>query len=134
MKKCKYCMSEIDDKAKVCPHCGKSQKSKVSKFLGIIIAIIGAVIIISALASGGKEGKSDNLVTIENFNKIETGMTYEQVCELFGAEGTVASDVDIGEDEYKTTIYYWYDDSGIANCNVTIQGGKVIAKAQIGLD
>lgn len=31
MKKCKYCMSEIDDKAKICPHCGKRQKRSVIK-------------------------------------------------------------------------------------------------------
>lgn len=72
-------------------------------------------------------------VNYENFEKIQNGMTYEQVVEIFGKEGKVLSEVDVGIEEYATIMYYWYDDTGIANCNVTIQGGKVVAKAQVGL-
>ena len=45
MKKCKYCQTEIDDKAKVCPNCRKRQ-SGIGKWIiiGIVaIAIIGIV-------------------------------------------------------------------------------------------
>ncbi len=51
MKKCKYCQSEIDDKAKICPNCNKKQGPKVLKWviLIIIIAIIGGAV------SGGKK-------------------------------------------------------------------------------
>lgn len=133
MKKCKHCMSEIDDKAKVCPHCGRRQKRRSSYIFGILLAVIGIVIIISAIAGNVENDEPKSKITIDNFNKVESGMTYDQVCELFGEEGTVASDVDIGDDQYKTTIYYWYDDTGVANCNVTIQGGVVVAKSQIGL-
>ena len=60
-------------------------------------------------------------------------MTYEQVVEIIGEEGTVMSNVDIGDEKYQTTMYYWYGEDGISNANITIQGGKVISKAQIGL-
>ena len=99
----------------------------------MLIAVIGVVVMVSAITGGGNNDEPKSKVTIENFNKIETGMTYEQVCDIFGEEGTVASEVDIGDDQYKTTIYYWYDDTEVANCNVTIQGGAVVAKAQVGL-
>lgn len=78
---------------------------------------------------------NDTKITLEEFNSIETGMTYEQVVEIIGGEGTVLSESDItGNPQYKTTIYTW-DGSGTlgANANVTFQGGKVVSKAQFGL-
>ncbi len=78
---------------------------------------------------------SEASISLEEFNKIETGMTYDEVCGIIGGEGTLGSSVDIGVgDEYKTEIYQWTGDGSIgANANVTFQGGKVISKAQIGL-
>lgn len=57
MKKCKYCQSEIDKKAKVCPNCRKKQKGKT---LPIIIGVIVLFIIIGALNSKDDEPKSVN--------------------------------------------------------------------------
>ena len=78
---------------------------------------------------------SEATISLEEFNKIETGMTYQQVCEIVGGEGTLGSSVDIGVgEEYKTEIYQWTGDGSIgANANVTFQGGKSVSKAQIGL-
>jgi len=46
MKNCKYCQTEISDKAKICPNCGKKQKGSKLKILIIIalIFIIGSVL------------------------------------------------------------------------------------------
>ncbi len=78
---------------------------------------------------------SEASISLEEFNKIETGMTYEEVCNIVGGEGSLGSSVDIGVgQEYKSEIYQWTGDGSIgANANVTFQGGKVISKAQIGL-
>ena len=78
---------------------------------------------------------SEASISLEEFNKIETGMTYKEVCDIVGGEGTLGSSVDVGVgDEYKTEIYQWTGDGSIgANANVTFQGGKVVSKAQIGL-
>ena len=80
--------------------------------------------------------EEDTKMTLEEFNKIETGMTYEQVVEIVGVEGTVLSETDItGNEQYKTTMYSWDGDGSLgANANVTFQGGKVISKAQFGLE
>lgn len=78
---------------------------------------------------------SEASISLEEFNNIETGMTYEQVCDIVGGEGTLSSSVDVGiGEEYKTKIYQWTGSGSIgANANVTFQGGKVISKAQVGL-
>ena len=62
-------------------------------------------------------------------------MTYKEVCEIVGGEGTLGSSVDLDMgDEYKTEIYQWTGNGSIgANANVTFQGGKVVSKAQVGL-
>jgi hypothetical protein len=79
--------------------------------------------------------QSDASMSLAEFNKIQTGMTYQEVQDIVGGEGTLSSSVDIGMgSEYKTEIYQWTGDGSIgANANVTFQGGKVMSKAQIGL-
>ena len=45
-KKCKYCMSDIDIKAKICPNCKKSQTSSGGNiFAGVIIGIIVILVV-----------------------------------------------------------------------------------------
>lgn len=59
MRKCKYCQSEIDGKAKICPNCNKNQNSK--KGLVVVLLAIIIVIGIAGLSSQDKEasGKID---------------------------------------------------------------------------
>ena len=70
-------------------------------------------------------------LTLENYNKIENGMTYDMVVALFGDPGIVQMEVDIGSPEYKTVNYQW--GNGFEYCAITFQGGKVSAKMQFGL-
>jgi hypothetical protein len=56
MKKCKYCKSDIDSKAKVCPNCTRKQRGS----LGIIIFIVIIVIIIIASQGNGNNSINDN--------------------------------------------------------------------------
>lgn len=133
---------------KICEECGN--------VLGAVVGVIVLIVIVVAIAVGVNvmssedisfsdivdtisdevsDTSSEDKITLKKFNKIKTGMTYEQVVEIIGEEGTTLSEVDItGDEEYHTVTYYWYAEDGISNANVTIQGGKVISKAQIGLD
>jgi hypothetical protein len=76
-------------------------------------------------------------VTYANFQRVENGMTPEQVCDLLGEDFEVMADssFDLGPaGKTRTTVLSWQG-SGLlgGNCNVTFQNGKVILKAQAGL-
>lgn len=137
---CKDCGGQVSKSAKVCPHCGAKQKKSPWRVVGgTIFLFIGIILFAVAIAGNSdsvekaaKEMTSENITMVE-FNAIETGMTYDDVVKIIGSAGELTSQVDIGESAYKTEIYTWYGIVPGAYANVTFQGGKAIAKAQIGL-
>lgn len=79
------------------------------------------------------------LATKEDFAKIEKGMTYREVADIIGWGGK-ASDVLISEAGEKGTeaytAIYQFEGKGDIGANVVtaFQGGKLISKAQSGLE
>lgn len=71
-------------------------------------------------------------ITLDEFNRIKTGMRYEEVTEIIGSFGTELARSEISG--YQTVIIAW---DGIgelgANANVTFSNGQVSIKAQFGL-
>lgn len=67
--------------------------------------------------------------TLDKYNQINNGITYEQVKHILG-EGELVSQTDI--EGAKSEMYEWINVGG-ANMNITFQDGKVEAKAQSGL-
>ena len=99
-------------------------------FLGFCIAffLYGSGII-------GNSSSNSEYITLEEFNSIKTGMTYEEVCEIIGSEGELMSEVNLGEEEYHTKMYMWYGSNITgANANFTFQNNKLMSKAQMGLN
>lgn len=77
--------------------------------------------------------QGNGAVTMEIYQKIKNGMTYNEVVNLIGADGKPV--VSAGDGEYKTECYEWPGDSGgYSSVDVTFQGGVVAGKLQIGLD
>ncbi|HHY66103.1 MAG TPA: DUF3862 domain-containing protein [Alicyclobacillus sp.] len=77
--------------------------------------------------------KNSSKITKEEFDKIQTGMTYDQVVQIIGGPGELLSEA--GDGEYKMQMYKWDGEKGFgSNANVSFQGGKVVAKAQLGLE
>ncbi len=73
-------------------------------------------------------------MTLDIYNQITTGMTYQEVVNLVGAAGSLMSEVSLDGVE-RTAIYSWDGQGALgANANVTIQGEKVVSKAQFGLE
>lgn len=89
--------------------------------------------IFSESSSGGYNPPT---ITLEEFNAIKTGMTYQEVYDIIGGSGSVLSEADFGLGEaYRTVIREWSGEGQLgANANVTFQGGKVSSKAQYGLE
>lgn len=75
-------------------------------------------------------------ITLEEFNAIRTGMSYQEVIDIVGGPGEVLSEVDLGfGDEHHTIMFSWNGEGRFGgNASITIQGGKVVSKAQFGLD
>lgn len=68
-------------------------------------------------------------ITLEKYNQITNGMTYDQVKEILG-EGQILSQYKIMNVE---AILYSYSNKGGSNANFTFSGGSLQAKAQFGL-
>lgn len=73
--------------------------------------------------------ESSNIeITIDQFNKLENGMTKEQVFEILGGEGAVIS-------ESGDVVMYSYNGKTLgANASLMFQGGKLMNKTQLGLE
>jgi len=93
-------------------------------------------LLISALAvgmvfalAGCVDGKK---ITVDEYEEIEAGMSYDEVCDIIGGEGELLSESSIAG--YDGAIYSWEGKGSVgANANVTFQNGEVVTKAQIGL-
>ncbi|MBS5166279.1 MAG: DUF3862 domain-containing protein [Butyricicoccus pullicaecorum] len=141
MKKCKFCQSEIDKKAKVCPVCKRTLKGHHGCLAGAIAFVLiigGSIYSVSTMNDTVQKqvsGISDDAeyITLDEYNQIQNGMTYDQVVEIIGSSGSSAAES--GVNDYTIKIYTWYG-NGIAgsNANVTFTNGTVSAKAQVGLE
>lgn len=76
MKKCKHCKSDMDAKAKVCPTCGRSQSSKLLKFLILIVIIIVCIVgCVSACSKGVSDAIDEATNQKENLKLDESSVT-----------------------------------------------------------
>ena len=133
MKKCKYCQSEIDEKAKICPNCRKKQKPHIIRW---IILAVCSLLIVSCFFGEESIQKDENekcYATLEKFNQIENGMTYQEVKNIIGCDGTLSSDVG-DEESYNLKTYYWYGKDNISNMVLMFENDVLNGKNQIGLD
>ncbi|RFZ80037.1 DUF3862 domain-containing protein [Lacrimispora amygdalina] len=71
-------------------------------------------------------------ITLDEYNQIDTGMTYEEVQKIVGSAGTISSQVE--SNGYKIIIVTWYGNGTAgSNANVTFTNDSATAKAQVGL-
>ncbi|MHB8061263.1 MAG: hypothetical protein ACYDG2_01310 [Ruminiclostridium sp.] len=143
LSNCKVCKAEIATSAKTCPQCGAKNKKPFYKKWWLWGIVIIAIIIAANLG-----GNTDNSVptgadttqklTLEKYNKIENGMTYEDVIKIIGFE--ISPEVETGEkgtDLYTVSYRYMGNDQVTgtlgANASFMFQGGKLNTKAQLGL-
>ena len=91
------------------------KKSKMTVILSFIIGIL----FLFLCACNSK-------VNEENYNKIQTGMTYNEVINILGDDYEVGSDANVGG--YTSSCYIW--ENGGYTITVIFLNGKVYSKAQ----
>lgn len=88
--------------------------------------------LLSSIASTGLHVLQAAEPTMEKFNKINTGMSFDDVTDIMGKRYEVLSETEFAG--IKTIMLSWKSTKILgANMNVTFQDGKVISKAQFGL-
>lgn len=113
MKKCKHCQSEIDDKARVCPNCGKKQGKPI---LLIIIIVIIIIAVIATLGGGGEtENEPSQTGTTEKKENLVLEDGYSGSLDEYGAlyyiDGYVKNNSD-KDYEYVQIEFTAYDSEG----------------------
>ena len=106
------------------------QKNNFKKTL--IINLITFTVTIAVLLGAFFIFKGD--ITLAEYNQIEEGMTYEEVCEIIGADGERDAESSFGG--YSAEVYTWKGTLHFitgANAVITFSNGRVSAMAQAGL-
>jgi hypothetical protein len=76
------------------------------------------------------DGSKNTALTMEKYNQIKNGMSYKQVVEIIGSEGTET--MSSGEGKYKVTSYKWEGDN-YQFINAVFMGDKLNSKVQSNL-
>lgn len=71
-------------------------------------------------------------ITLADFEKIKTGMTYEEVVSIFGVKGEQLSENNVSP--VSTTIYVWEGNGRVDQVTLVFQDNKLIHKQQMGLE
>ena len=80
-------------------------------------------------AKEDSDAGSSNL-TMAKYSEIKNGMSYKQVKEIIGSEGTETTSS--GEGKYKVMSFQWKDE-GFAFLSIVLVGDKVTSKTQANL-
>lgn len=158
-KFCTKCGKELADNEKFCPNCG--QKSEINdgqntktapaqrpkKKHGCLIAILTVIIFFGFVSVGfmmlvGQNSAiqksvsgvsdSDEYMTMDEYNQIESGMSYEDVQTIVGSSGVVSSQTEMAGINISIITWYGNGTAG-SNANVTFKNNEVTGKAQVGL-
>lgn len=74
------------------------------------------------------DNSKSTALTLEKYNQIKNGMTYKQVVEIMGGEGTET--MSSGDGKYKVTAYKWEGENAMQFINVYFMGDKLTSKVQ----
>ena len=94
----------------------------------VLISICALVFVLSGCMNNPK-------ISLAEFDSIEYGMTYLQVCGIIGSRGELLQEADSENGgEHVIKLFKWEGEGEPgANANVMFQDGEVISKAQYGL-
>jgi len=110
MKKCKYCQSDIDPKAKICPNCKKKQGMPKWAIILIVIVVIG--VLGSALGSSDSESENNNATSTTEALTLLDGHSGDVESQYsYKITGTIKNNKD-RDYSYVQVEFYAYDVAG----------------------
>lgn len=81
--------------------------------------------------SESKEKTEKSGYTMENFNKLKTGMSYRECKKILGQKGELVSESSVGDMTMKQ--YQWIIDDYGGSIQLIFTNGKLDTKSQMGL-
>ncbi|MBU4348185.1 DUF3862 domain-containing protein [Patescibacteria group bacterium] len=70
-------------------------------------------------------------VSLDQFNRLQEGMSYQEVVAILGSPGELQSSQDLAG--YKTVMYMWKGNSLMGNLTAIFQNDKMIQRSQFAL-
>ena len=95
-------------------------------FVSLAIGFFGSDHTDSNDTAGDPAGK----ITVEQYNQIENGMSYEQVKDMIGSEGELISEAGIKNEPFYCTIYVWEGIQPGSEASFTFEDGILQSKSQ----
>jgi uncharacterized membrane protein YeaQ/YmgE (transglycosylase-associated protein family) len=157
-RKCPFCAEWVKPEAVVCKHCSRDLPPPIPEeglanvasvmpghgmsiitkaVIGIGAAFVALLLFGALVVGGGSSSPSDDgvfsllsPVTMAEFNRLQTGMTYSQAQQVIGSAGEEISRSELVGTV--TVMYAWKNADG-SNMNAMFQDGGLITKAQFGL-
>jgi len=147
LRKCPYCRNYIDKKASVCPNCNRQVKTPAIAWMVLIIIVL--LIILSCTRThindkGETEYGSiiypypdsmETLITLNEFNMLQFGMTEEEVWNIIGGKCTRIETINT---DSATDVLYGCNGSSstyqMTSATLTFRDGKLKFIANFGLE
>ena len=80
--------------------------------------------------------KNEPNMSMDEFEQINNGMTYEQVTAIVGSPGEIVVETGTPGDQFYTVTYQFKGEGDVwsnANAQLMFQSGKLITKSQMGI-
>lgn len=148
---CPKCKTLNPAENQFCGKCGSPTKKKTSRLLIGCLGLLGALILLFVIAAivgvkpplssqgtsatstqGSSAPTKAQGITMAKFLAIESGMSYRQVVEILGKSGQEMSRTDMAGNTL--VMYSWKANWTGANMTAMFRNGKLISKAQFGLN
>lgn len=125
-KICKYCRTEIDKKAKICPNCKKKQSSTI----GNIIAVLILIFIIIPMMKGCFAAMTRDSSTTSNNSTIQSERKSSEVAPQENATEETVEETDTIDESYESNQYFDIVEQAMYTNSIgdTVVIDKVLAK------
>ena len=100
-------------------------KTIAKRLILVIACACGVMLASTGCESSSDRGTTDINVTMDQYNAIRNGMTYDEVVDLLGFDGVERNNNGVD------AMYSWIASTG--NIVVYFRNGRVVSKAQSGL-